>query len=350
MKTHIDTSDPRYIILNAGTKKGVNYVEEIDMWRAAWQRRMDQCDSFGTKSFGAIYVYASHEPEAEKDDEENKKEGEEPAVRQRNEELENAFTASLAKFRREERERTNRLMTGYVGVYRADMGEARLARAKKGYDKVGRYNYGLRGNFFDNVESAKMWLDAITDLGPLPLDAAGADGDTNTSTAIFYGSSTGSTELLAEHVQSAWSAAHGETPPIVNVGDMSELSNLLDNDRLLIGIPTWNIGKMQDDWEIVYPQLDSVDLTGKQIAIFGVGDQYGYPENFQDAMGILGRKFQERGAKLVGYTSTEGYEHDYSDALEDGRFMGLAIDDVNQPDLTAGRIKQWVNQVQQEWS
>ncbi|MEM8857210.1 MAG: flavodoxin [Chloroflexota bacterium] len=354
MKPHIDTSDPRYIILNAGTKKGINYVEEIDMWRAEWQRRMDKSSSFDTAPFGVIYVYASHEPEAEeeKDEEEEsveETEEEESAERQRNEELENAFTASLAKFRREERERTNQIITGYVGVYRADMGEERLERAKKSYDKVGRYNYGVRGNFFQDVESAKMWLNAVTDLNRLPLDTAGADGDTNTSTAIFYGSSTGSTELLAEQVQSAWSAAHDETPPIVNVGDISELSNLLEHDRLLIGIPTWNIGKMQDDWEIVYPLLDEVNLADKQIAIFGVGDQYGYPENFQDAMGILGRKLQERGAKLVGYTSTDGYEHEYSDAIQDGRFMGLAIDDVNQPDLTAGRIEQWVSQVQQEW-
>ncbi|MEM7336737.1 MAG: flavodoxin [Chloroflexota bacterium] len=338
MKTKIDTSDPRYIILYAGTGEENNYVDDIDQWRSEWQKRMDN-----EEQFGVIYVYPQPKPQTEKS-EENK-----PTKRERNEALENAFTASLAKFRREERQRTNRLMTGYVGVYQSEMGDDHLARAQKGYNKVGRYNYGLRGNFFRDVAAAKTWLDEVANLDPLPLDAVGSTGDTDTTTAIFYGSTAGSTELIAEQVQTAWAAEHGETPPIVNVGDISELSNFLEHDRLLIGIPTWNIGKMQDDWEIAYPLLDEVDLTGKQFAIFGVGDQYGYPDNFQDGMGILGRKLQERGGILVGYTSTDGYEHDYSVAIENGRFMGLAIDDINQPELTEERIKQWVKQVQQEW-
>ncbi|MEM7799734.1 MAG: flavodoxin [Chloroflexota bacterium] len=350
MKSRIDTSDPRYIVLYAGTHDENNYVEDFEAWRSAWQQRMD-----AGERFGVIYVYPTVKPIQNASEDKQEEESEEAkrkkrARRERNEERENAFTAARARFRREERTRTNRLITGYAGVYPNEMQPEQLARSQKGYHKFSRYSYGLRGNFFKDVESAKAWLDEIVDHEPLPLSGTGAAGDAETTTAIFYGSSSGSTELIAERVQAAWTEAHGETPPIVNVGDISELSNLLEHERLLIGIPTWNIGKMQDDWEIVYPQLDSVDLSDKQIAIFGVGDQYGYPDNFQDAIGILGRKFRERGAALVGYTSTDGYEYDHSVSIEDGRFMGLAIDDINQPELTDERIARWVEQVEQEWS
>jgi flavodoxin len=77
---------------------------------------------------------------------------------------------------------------------------------------------------------------------------------------------------------------------------------MLAYDTLIIGCPTWNIGQLQEDWDVVYEQMDNLDFSGKKVAIFGLGDQYDYPDNFCDAIGILGQKFIERGAELVGYT------------------------------------------------
>jgi flavodoxin I len=92
----------------------------------------------------------------------------------------------------------------------------------------------------------------------------------------------------------------------------------------------------------LYPELDNIDFSGKKVAYFGCGDQVGYADNFLDAIGILEEKITERGGKTVGYWSTEGYEFDTSKAVRNGKFIGLALDDTNQSDLTEQRLKKWV--------
>jgi flavodoxin I len=98
------------------------------------------------------------------------------------------------------------------------------------------------------------------------------------------------------------------------------------------------------------PQLNALDFTGKKVAIFGIGDQYNYPDNFLDAVGMLGEVLQRQGAELFGFWPVEGYEFAASKALVDGRFMGLGIDNIHQKKLTAARITQWVAQVIQEFA
>jgi flavodoxin I len=95
----------------------------------------------------------------------------------------------------------------------------------------------------------------------------------------------------------------------------------------------------------VYDELDNVDFSGKKIAYFGPGDQVGYADNFQDAMGILEEKISERGGMTVGYWSTEGYEFSESKAIKNGKFVGLALDEDNQSELTDQRVKTWVAQL-----
>jgi len=95
---------------------------------------------------------------------------------------------------------------------------------------------------------------------------------------------------------------------------------------------TWNVGELQDDWEIVLPAMETLNFSGKQIAIFGVGDAEDYPDNFLDAVGMLGEALRSGGAALVGFWPTDGYDFEESKALEDGHFMGLGIDEINQAD------------------
>ncbi|MBZ0307310.1 MAG: flavodoxin domain-containing protein, partial [Anaerolineae bacterium] len=119
-----------------------------------------------------------------------------------------------------------------------------------------------------------------------------------------------------------------------------------DYDKLIIGVPTYNIGELQDDWFFVFDELAEVVLVGIQVALYGMGDQYGYPDTFQDAIGILGRRLRDDcGAELVGYWPTDGYEFTDSLAIEDGKFMGLALDDGYQGNLTEARVKAWVKQL-----
>ncbi len=167
---------------------------------------------------------------------------------------------------------------------------------------------------------------------------------------IFYGSTTGSTEEAADEVHSAWVAAGMEADEPVDIANVSDLNDLLAYDYLMVGVPTWNVGELQDDWDYVFEDLDELDFSGKTVAMFGVGDQMNYPDNYLDAVGILGRKLQERGATLVGYWSTEGYDHYDSAALEGDQFMGLALDDMNQDDMTTERIEAWVAQVAGEFA
>ncbi|HAG84604.1 MAG TPA: hypothetical protein DCL61_26490, partial [Cyanobacteria bacterium UBA12227] len=82
----------------------------------------------------------------------------------------------------------------------------------------------------------------------------------------------------------------------------------------------------------------------------GVGDQVGYPDTFQDAMGILEEKISELGGQTVGYWPTNGYEFNESKAIRDGNFVGLALDEDNQSDLTEERIEAWVAQLKSEFS
>jgi flavodoxin I len=159
---------------------------------------------------------------------------------------------------------------------------------------------------------------------------------------LFYGTQTGNTETIAEAIQNQLG---GDS--IVELNDISDVSpeDFEPYQYLIIGCPTWNIGELQADWEGFYDELDNIDFKGKKVAYFGCGDQIGYADNFQDAMGILEEKISGLGGQTVGMTSTVGYEHQESKAVRGGQFCGLAIDEDNQSDLTDERIKAWVTQL-----
>ncbi|MFH7029988.1 MAG: flavodoxin FldA [Heteroscytonema crispum UTEX LB 1556] len=162
---------------------------------------------------------------------------------------------------------------------------------------------------------------------------------------LFYGTQTGNTETIAESIRDEFGG------DIVTLNDVSgaDPSDFDEYEYLIIGCPTWNIGELQSDWEGLYQELDNADFSGKTVAYFGPGDQIGYADNFQDAMGILEEKISERGGKTVGYTSTDGYDFSESKAVRNGKFCGLALDEDNQSDLTNERVKAWVAQLKKEF-
>ena len=166
---------------------------------------------------------------------------------------------------------------------------------------------------------------------------------------LFYGSTTGNTANAAEAIRQAFNEISPDI--VVDVFDIAKtgIEAMADYDMLILGISTWNIGELQYDWADVMDDLENLNLAGKKVAIFGPGDQIGFPDTFQDAIGILGEKVRKRGAKLVGFTSTEGFDFHESLGVENGQFMGLSLDEDNQPDLTAKRIKDWVEQLQEEF-
>ncbi|NET43822.1 flavodoxin FldA [Okeania sp. SIO2B3] len=163
---------------------------------------------------------------------------------------------------------------------------------------------------------------------------------------LFVGSTTGKTESAAEMLQEEFG---GED--VITIHNMDEV-NTEDFDgyqNIIIASPTWNIGELQSDWEGFFDELDNIDFNGKKVAYFGTGDQIGYADNFQDAMGILEEKISSLGGKTVGYWSTDGYEHTESKAVKNGKFVGLALDEDNQAELTEERVKKWVAQLKTDF-
>ena len=161
------------------------------------------------------------------------------------------------------------------------------------------------------------------------------------SIGIFYGSNGGATESVAEDIVNALDLE----ADLHDIADV-EMSKLNDYTHLIIGTSTWGEGELQDDWDNKLSEYEQIDFSGKTVAFFGLGDQEGYGDNFVDGMGILHDIAVKNGAAVVGDDwPTEGYDFEESIAIKDGKFIGLAIDEDNQDDLTEERIKEWVESI-----
>lgn len=159
---------------------------------------------------------------------------------------------------------------------------------------------------------------------------------------VFYGTSTGITEDIAHRIADYLGADVHE----ITVG----LDPFYDYDLLILGSPTWGIGDLQDDWMYVIDDIPQMDLSGKYVALFGTGDQQAYSDSFVDALLLLHKKISKTKAKIIGYwdTKNNGYNFTHSIALKNDKFLGLAIDEVSQPELTDERIEKWCEQIKSE--
>jgi flavodoxin I len=165
---------------------------------------------------------------------------------------------------------------------------------------------------------------------------------------VFYGSSTGNTEEFAKDIANQLRERTGAQVNLINVSGIKP-EQLAEYDNLIVGCPTWDVGELQSDWDRLHRKLGSLRLDGKKIAQFGCGDPVSYPDTFQDALGILGKDFRERGATLVGLWSTEGYDFEASLGVEDDQFLGLALDYDNDFKAIKAQITQWVEQISNEF-
>jgi flavodoxin II len=164
---------------------------------------------------------------------------------------------------------------------------------------------------------------------------------------LFYGSSTCYTQMAAEKI----AACLGEKRvDVYNIAD-EPLLRANQYSHLIFGIPTWDYGELQEDWENLWDELDSLQLEGKPVALFGLGDQVGYPEWFLDALGYLHAKLVKQGALPCGYWPVAGYTFEASQALtpEGTHFVGLALDEETQFDRTAERIQTWCAGLLADW-
>ncbi len=165
---------------------------------------------------------------------------------------------------------------------------------------------------------------------------------------LFYGTDTSNTEMVGQKIQQQF-AELGITVELHDVKD-TDIETMLNYDFLILGIPTWDFGGIQSDWEDIGDALSALDLSSKTVALYGLGDQFGYGDFFVDAMGWLHEKLLNTGATFVGQWSTEGYDFEASRAAnaDKSEFIGLAIDEDQQFDLTDQRVEQWVIQLYAE--
>lgn len=164
--------------------------------------------------------------------------------------------------------------------------------------------------------------------------------------ALFFGSDLGNTEDAAQQIVK-------QLEPIeVDVYDVADtpIEVMNDYEFLILGMPTWDYGGTQIDWDDSWESLNEQSFSGKTVACFGLGDQFGYADFFQDAMGLLHDLVKDNGGNMIGYWPNEDYDFDESKALTEDQkfFVGLALDEDNQASLSEERIANWTQQIIKE--
>jgi flavodoxin I len=158
---------------------------------------------------------------------------------------------------------------------------------------------------------------------------------------MYYGSSTGTTQEIAGRIAEKLNLAKD---------CIKDVSNLTKEDAekadvLLLGSSTWGSGDLQDDWYSGIDILKTANLDGKVIALFGCGDSQSFGDTFCGALGSIYNALKDSGATFVGFMPTDGYDYSDSEAIVNGQFVGLAIDEANEPEKTDERIDLWVSEL-----
>ena len=155
------------------------------------------------------------------------------------------------------------------------------------------------------------------------------------ATIVVFGSSTGTCEAIAEKIAQKLGCE------AIDVQNLT--ADVVNNSQnLILGTSTWGAGELQDDWYDGLKVLQGADLSGKTIALFGCGDCESYGDTFVGGIGELFNALKTSGATFVGTVDIDGYTFGDSEAVVDGKFVGLPLDDVNEDDKTDARIEAWI--------
>jgi flavodoxin I len=171
---------------------------------------------------------------------------------------------------------------------------------------------------------------------------------------LFFASSTGNTRRIAKMIKKRFDDdtmaealnVNKATPELV-----AGYSHLILGTSTLGGgqLPGLSTDCMGGGWEEFLPKLKDVDFSGKTVALFGLGDQAKYPDEFVDAMGIIYKFVIARGAKVVGSWPADDYDFISSKALVNDEFTGLVLDQENQKALSDARLETWLKQISPEF-
>ena len=100
---------------------------------------------------------------------------------------------------------------------------------------------------------------------------------------LFYATKADKTTWVAEKIQKEFGKDRIEVVPI----EQAWQNDFAAYDCLIVGASTWFDGELPTYWDELLPELRTLDLKGKKVAVFGLGDQIRYPENFADGIGLL---------------------------------------------------------------
>lgn len=162
--------------------------------------------------------------------------------------------------------------------------------------------------------------------------------------AIFFGPLNGSVHRTAKLVASKIGTDKADLVHIAEAtaADLDKYSRIIFGIST-IGKDTWQQKFDNTDWSKFFHVVSSYDFTGKKIAIFGLGDHITYAYHFVDSMGLLAKTIRNQGGELFGKVSPEGYTFQDSEAIVDGQFIGLPVDEDFESELTEERVTAWIN-------
>jgi len=167
---------------------------------------------------------------------------------------------------------------------------------------------------------------------------------------IFYGTEKGLTAAMAQVMYRVLGDGIADAPVNVN---QARVADLLQYQALILGVPSYGVGELpgrttgseEGNWEEFLFRLDEADLSGKRVALFGLGNQQKYYDRFASSLIHLYHYMVSYGAEVIGRWGTEGYHFTHSHAVIDQQFVGLVLDHHNQPELTKDRIITWLEQI-----
>ncbi len=138
---------------------------------------------------------------------------------------------------------------------------------------------------------------------------------------MLYASATGNTELMAEVMVDYLEDRNDQVVIKTFDFDPIDVEEMLDYDAILIGTHTWDDGGLPYEIEDFYEQLESVDVTGKVIGVFGSADSF--YDTYGGAVDLFYDHLENLGAVLVPQRLKVDLEPDREDIERCVKFVGM---------------------------
>lgn len=160
---------------------------------------------------------------------------------------------------------------------------------------------------------------------------------------LFYAPTGGNVHKVAKRIKQKLS---GRKVDMFYIRDIEPAQFLNYRTLILVsstlGKEAWNNDE-NDEWAAFMPGMQKLALNERQVALVGLGNHVLYPNNFVDGLRDMAELIEETGGILIGKTDPENYTFNMSKAIQEGVFVGLPLDEDNEPDKTDRRIEKWLS-------